>query len=91
LNGGAIYGKKLPITPKFPLICEKVDENKEFIVEATGKMPEGFCPWAWNKLAMVVHLQCGGDFSFYEEKGMALGCCTDTIRLVIFKIERIEG
>ena len=91
LNGEEIYGKKLPLTPKYPLVCGLFEEGKEFIVEDTGKMPEGFCPWAWNDLArMVDHLQFDGDYSFYEEKGVALACCTDAVRPVIFKLERLE-
>ena len=91
LNGEDIYGKKLPITPKYPLVCERFDEGEKFIVEDTGKMPEGFCPWAWDDLARIVmHLQLGGDFPWYEEKGMALISCTDAVRPVIFKLERLE-
>ena len=90
LNGEDIYGKKLPITPKHPLVCKRFDEGQEFIVE-DGVMPEDFCPWAWDDLARIVnHLQFGGDFPFYEERGMALACCTDAIRPVIFKVERLE-
>lgn len=91
LNGEDIYGKKLPITPKYPLVCELFDEGEEFTVEDTGIMPKGFCPWAWDDLTRIVtHLQLGGDFPWFEEKGVALACCTDAIRPVIFKLERLE-
>ena len=91
LNGEDIYGKKLPITPKYPLVCELFDEGEEFTVEDTGVMPKGFCPWAWDDLTRIVtHLQLGGDFPWFEEKGVALACCTDAIRPVIFKLERLE-
>ena len=91
LNGEDIYGEELPITPKYPLVCDQIDEGKEFIVEATGKMPDGFCSWAWNDIARIVeHLQFGGNYSFYEEKGVNLACCTDAVRPVIFKLERLE-
>lgn len=91
LNSKDIYEKKLPITPKYPTVCERFQEGEEFIVEDTGIMPKGFCPWAWDDLARVVtHLQLDGDFPWYEEKGKALACCTDAIRPVIFKVERLE-
>jgi len=91
LSGEDIYGKKLPITPKYPLVCDRMDIGKEFIVEDKGAMPQGFCPWAWNDIARLVdHLQFNGDFPFYVEKGMALACCTDAVRPVIFKLERLE-
>jgi len=91
LNGEDIYGKELPITPKYPLVCNEIDAGKEFIVEDTGNMPDGFCSWAWNDLARIVeHLQFGGDYPWFEEKGMFLACCTDGVRPVIFKLERLE-
>jgi len=91
LNGEDIYGKELPITPKYPLVCDRIDEGKEFIVEDTGKMPEGFCVGAWNDLIRVVdHLQFDGDYPWFEEKGIALISCHDAVRPVIFKLERLE-
>ena len=42
LNGEDIFWKKLSITPKYPLVCDKFEEGKEFIVEDNGIMPEGF-------------------------------------------------
>lgn len=91
LDGEQIYGKKLPITPKYPAVCDRLRDDQEFIVEDRGIMPEGFCPWAWDDLARVVmHLQFDGNFGFFEEKGVALGCCTDGVRPVMFKLERLE-
>lgn len=91
LDGRDLYGKKLPVTPKYPLVCDRLDEGKEFIVGDRGIMPEGFCSHAWDDLArFVMHLQLGGDFPWYEEKGSYLGCCTDAARPVIFKLERLE-
>lgn len=91
-DGEKIYGKKLPITPKYPLVCDHLVEGKQFIVDDTGIMPSGFCSWAWNDIARIVeHLQFDGDYPFFEEKGMCVACCTDGIRPVIFKLERLEG
>jgi uncharacterized repeat protein (TIGR04076 family) len=63
LSAEGIYGKNLPVTPKYPHLCDRFTEGQEFIVGDTGAMPEGFCPWA---------------------------CCTDAIRPVMFKVERLE-
>ena len=91
LSGEDIYGKKLPITPKYPLVCGLFEDVKEFIVEDNGAMPNGFCSWAWNDMHRIVdHLQFGGDYPFIEEKGVALACCTDAVRPVIFKLERLK-
>ena len=90
LNGEDIFWKKLSITPKYPLVCDKFEECKEFIVEDNDIMPKGFCTWAWDDLVrMITYLQYNGDFPFYEEKGAALASCTDGVRPVIFKLENL--
>ena len=92
LDGKDIYGESLPVTPTYPLVCDRFDVGDEFIVEDTGEKPEGFCQWAWDDMVrMILHLQFDGDFPFFEEKGMYLGCCTDAVRPVIFKLERLES
>ena len=91
LNGKDIFGEKLPLTPNYSLVCDKFEEGREFYVGDDGVMPDGFCPWAWDSITReVVHLQLQGDFPWYQEKGAAITCCTDGIRPVIFKLERIE-
>jgi uncharacterized repeat protein (TIGR04076 family) len=91
LSAEDIYGKNLPVTPKYPHLCDRLTEGQEFIVRDTGAMPEGFCPWAWDDLARVVlHLQFGGEFAFNEESNMIAACCTDAIRPVMFKVEKLE-
>lgn len=90
LSGEEIFGESLPLSPKYVLVCDRLDEGGEFMVEESGAMPEGFCPWAWDSIAReVTHLQLNGDFPWYEEKGAAITCCTDGIRPVIFKVERM--
>lgn len=66
------------------------DDGQEWISE-NGEMPEGFCPWAWIDLARSMHvLRCGGDFQDWAEKGTTYVACSDGVRPVIFKLERIE-
>ena len=91
VNGKEIFGERFPTPPKYVLVCDRLEEGKEFIVDDSGAMPQGFCPWAWDSIAReVTHLQFNGDFPWYEEKGIAIACCTDGLRPVIFKIERIN-
>jgi len=53
-------------------------------------MPEGFCTSAWNDIYPSVRvLAFGGNAPWYKEKGVAVECCTDGLRPVIFKLERI--
>ncbi|MGD8506527.1 MAG: TIGR04076 family protein [Candidatus Bathyarchaeota archaeon] len=71
--------------------CRQFDVGQEFIVSEDGGMPEGFCHWAWNDMYKVVTtLKYGGNFSGKEEKEASIvRCCTDGLRPVIFKLERI--
>jgi len=70
--------------------CSVYKDGQEFIVEESGNMPAGFCSWAWDDLYKVVNvLRFGGDFPWFEEEGVSVNCCTDGLRPVIFKLERI--
>jgi uncharacterized repeat protein (TIGR04076 family) len=70
--------------------CRVVKEGDEFIVDESSRMPEGFCPQAYQNLwEQIRTLQFGGDFPYYKEKGMVISCCTDGLRPVIFKLERV--
>lgn len=75
--------------------CQAFREGQEFI--AGFEKPEGFCDWAWIDIhRFVAILLSGGNFSKdYFEKWMKddktmITCCTDAIRPVTFKIERID-
>ena len=70
--------------------CSLFTQGQEFTVDESGRMPEGFCAWAWDDLYKVVTtLRFGGDFSWFEDLGVSVNCCTDGLRPVIFKLERI--
>jgi uncharacterized repeat protein (TIGR04076 family) len=69
--------------------CEIYEDGQEIIVE-NMRMPEGFCPSAWQTIYPNVRtLSFGGSLPFFEEEGVAITCCADGMRPVIFKIERI--
>ena len=69
--------------------CRQFDVGQEFIVGEDGGMPEGFCHWAWNDIYKVVTtLMYGGSFSGKKD-AQIVRCCTDGLRPVIFKLERI--
>jgi uncharacterized repeat protein (TIGR04076 family) len=54
------------------------------------EMPDGFCSWAWADIHRdVAHLALGGNFPWIKEPGKMVSCCTDGLRPVIFKLERI--
>jgi uncharacterized repeat protein (TIGR04076 family) len=72
--------------------CPYLKEGQEFISDNWGKPPEGFCGWAWADIhKYIIQIMSGGNFNTYvEKKGVAIACCTDGFRPVVFKIERIE-
>lgn len=79
-----------PVTPVEPLgACELFRNGQEFIVENL-KMPEDFCSSAWVSIYNNVRLlSFGGNLPWFKEKGIAINCCIDGLRPVIFKLERI--
>jgi uncharacterized repeat protein (TIGR04076 family) len=53
-------------------------------------MPPSFCSWAWGDIQRdVAHLAMGGDFPWMRQRGTMITCCTDGLRPVVFKLERI--
>lgn len=70
--------------------CDGVSDGGIYISNRASK-PEGFCSWAWADIQRdIVHLALGGDFPWIKEKGVAISCYTDSLRPVIFKLERIS-
>jgi len=80
-----------PVTPAKPIgACELYKDGQEFVVDKDWRMPEGFCTSAWNTIYCYVRtLIFGGDLPWYKEKGVSIACCSDGLRPVIFKLERI--
>ncbi|MGD8506715.1 MAG: TIGR04076 family protein [Candidatus Bathyarchaeota archaeon] len=69
--------------------CGLYRDCQEFIVEDL-RMPEDFCNSAWVSMyGNIQLLSFGGDLPWFKEKGIAVNCCIDGLRPVIFKLERI--
>jgi uncharacterized repeat protein (TIGR04076 family) len=69
--------------------CPVAKEGKDYISKG-GQIPEGFCGWAWADIQRdVAVLAFGGNFPWIKQKGKMISCCTDGLRPVIFKLERI--
>jgi uncharacterized repeat protein (TIGR04076 family) len=83
--------KKSPVTPVSNLGAYALfRDGQEFIVGEELKMPEGFCTSAWVSIYGNVRLLAfGGDLPWFKEKGVAVNCCIDGLRPVIFKLERV--
>ena len=92
MNTRDIYGERLPCRlaknqgPECPLF--KVGD--EFVSEESA-CPVGFCGWAFADIQRdIAHLWLGGNYPWIEDHGVAISCCTDGLRPVFFKIERME-
>lgn len=77
--------------------CPFFEEGQEFICSIFEK-PQDFCDWAWNDIYKVINtLYSGGNYStgvfenWMKKDNIMIVCCTDGIRPVSFKIERIEA
>jgi uncharacterized repeat protein (TIGR04076 family) len=82
--------EKTPVIPTASMgACELFKEGQEFIVENL-QMPKGFCTSAWVSIYSNVRiLGFGGNLPWFKEKGVAVNCCIDGLRPVIFKLERV--
>ena len=70
-------------------VCDAVELGQEYILDEPNK-PDGFCSWAWADINRdVVAVMAGGDFPWINKDGVAIASCTDGLRPVVFKIERI--
>ena len=70
--------------------CYRHHVGQEFIVDSFDK-PEGFCSWAWADIhGEVIAVMFNADFSTYKNPGTIIASCTDGLRPVVFKVERIE-
>ena len=87
-----IFGKRLPeVADSVEEVCDALKEGQEFIVPENGSYPQGFCTWAWNDIyPEVTTLRLGGNFPFMKKEGMIYSSCSDGVRPVIFKLERIK-
>lgn len=67
-------------------------EGDVFITGEQNDKPAGFCVWAWDDIfKLITTLSCGGDLpGWMKESGTAVTNCSDGLRPVFFKLERIE-
>jgi uncharacterized repeat protein (TIGR04076 family) len=72
--------------------CPYLRDAQEFWVEDSGTLPEGFCAWAWANIhSQILTIMSGGDFAPWIQPGTAIACCSDGLRPVVFKVERIKA
>jgi uncharacterized repeat protein (TIGR04076 family) len=94
IDPAIIFNGEVPTRPesdRLYTICDAFAEGDEFFVERDREMPEGFCASAWKSIVNSLSvIQWGGDYYPNLPRGVAITCCSDGIRPVSFKLERLE-
>ncbi|HEX3049646.1 MAG TPA: TIGR04076 family protein [Aggregatilineaceae bacterium] len=73
--------------------CPAFQVGQEFITEYDR--PANFCEWAWDDIyKYIVMFRSGGNmhdtFKWMNARDTMIACCSDGIRPVVFKIEKME-
>ncbi len=84
-----IFGDTPPTPYAQKPVCTKFEVGQEF--EYKGSCPPNFCGWAFADIQRdLIVLETGGNFPWAGQPGVAISCCTDGLRPVVFKLERME-
>jgi uncharacterized repeat protein (TIGR04076 family) len=74
-------------------LCECFEEGEEFVI-APSVVPEEIisrCAWAWSDIRHdMMTIAMGADIPGIRQPGTVITGCTDWLRPVIFKIERMD-
>ena len=74
--------------------CPFCEEGDQWTVGGAGERPEGFpCDWAWNDIErFVLAMTLGGGFGrWMRDPDTFVACCTDGVKPVVFKLERLDA
>jgi uncharacterized repeat protein (TIGR04076 family) len=71
--------------------CPTFQVGQEFLSIDLEK-PQNFCNWAWDDIFKYVSLMhCGGNMGDHMKyNDTIIACCTDGIRPVVFRIDKME-
>jgi uncharacterized repeat protein (TIGR04076 family) len=73
--------------------CEVMKDGQEFIMEGLfARRPENFnCQGAWHDIQRnLASVMYGGNLPWIKQPGTVVASCSDGLRPVSFRIERIE-
>jgi len=71
--------------------CDKFKIGDTFTHGRGDAVPAGFCAWAWADINRDVEaMKNGANFPWIKPEGISIACCTDGLRPVFFKLERVE-
>jgi uncharacterized repeat protein (TIGR04076 family) len=84
-----LFGDNPPADVRVEMVtpqCPALKEGQEFIYDKT--CPPGFCSWAFADIQRdLIAVGFGASYPWIKEKQVAISCCTDGLRPVIFRIE----
>jgi uncharacterized repeat protein (TIGR04076 family) len=71
--------------------CTRFEDGQEFVLQRLDK-PEEFCSWAWADIHREIRTVAmgGGMEGYVNAPQTMIACCTDGMKPVVFKIERIN-
>lgn len=73
-------------------VCDKFEQDQEFIITDPTKPPDGFCEWAWADIRNdILLVGSGGNPPGLKKEGSIISGCTDWFRPVYFLIERVSN
>lgn len=85
IHGEAGAGAAATMEP----VCDLFNVGDEFVFD--GTMPQKFCVGAFKDIGRwVTALRFGASFPWMEKEGTMVACCTDGLRPVIFRLERMD-
>ncbi|MCF8094398.1 MAG: TIGR04076 family protein [Desulfobacteraceae bacterium] len=103
MNCNEVFGGNPPAKINHDLLtpeCHRFELGQEFFVdlskdrshpESWENVPQGFCSWAYADIQRdIAHILFGGSYPWMAEEGATISCCTDGLRPVVFRIERIR-
>ena len=68
--------------------CSVFEDGQVFETDRSCEKPDGFCDWAWRDIQRdVISVSFGVGHPWVFPRPMAITCCTDGKRPVVFKIE----
>ncbi|CCK79766.1 uncharacterized protein, associated with phenol catabolic genes [Desulfobacula toluolica Tol2] len=71
-------------------LCSKFKEGDQFLVYSEFDMPDKFCHWAWADIRHdIMAVVNSVRFPWFKEKAMTISGCTDWLKPVLFKIEKL--
>ena len=72
-------------------LCECFSDGQVIMIEDYSMVPEGFCASAWADIRKdILAVAMGADMPGIKQRGTIITGCTDWLRPVLFKVERLD-